>query len=405
MDGTILGQGFFSSQFFLANPAGAGVASNVAANPYTIQIPSGADWISVRNYTRSGAVGNTTTYFQGAATAHIGTEFFWQRGMPFGSAIVKYNTSTTSATNTDTITSGGFTFWAPGSQIPGSLPMVGNPVAITAISNATQPVVTTASTAGVAVGTIVRIAGSQDGSVNGVDMVVSAVTLNTSFTLLATSNALANAPGAAGTAPTPPGFYSIVNYDPIYYPRRRFITSITQATNAVVATSVPHGYVAGQAIRFNIPTVSGMIQLNPTNANNYLYATVLTVIDLYTFTIDINTTTFTAFTFPTFAQIPCSYPETTPLGENTASALLSTQPQTPTDANGTKIWNANNGILSDATVNTSYLGMILGSGAIGTALTTPITGPAGTVNFAVTSNIMTPDMMFWIAGKSTYGGY
>lgn len=401
MDGTILGQGSFTAQYLGANPT-PGSATDIVALPQLIQVPSGCDWISVRNYTKSGQAGLASVFFGGTANGVAGVEYYWQRGMPAGSALVSYKTSAGSGLNSDTITSGGFTFYAPGSQLVNAQQFLGNPVAITAITNVQQPVVSTASTAGVVVGSIVRISGAAAIGVTG-NFVVSAVTANTSFTLLAASNKLANDTGVTVPFGSNTASYQLVNFDPIYYPRSRMITSITSAPNAVVATSVPHQYVPGQQVRFNIPAASGMVQLNPSAYNNYLSATVIAVIDLYTFSINIDTTGFTAFTYPTFSQQPSSYPEVVPLGENTAFALTSPASQTPTDANGNPIFAANTGILSDSTVNTSFLGILLGAGGTGTVLTTPISGPAGTAHFT-TANVVSGDVMYWLAGKSTYGG-
>ena len=370
MDGTILGQGSFI--------VGATVSNQI------IQIPSGVDWLSVRNYTQTATAGV-------AAPGSVGYEFFWQRGMPVGAAFVKYKQVTTNAATDDLILSGGFTLYDPSGQTLGAQPLLGNPVATTASTNATRPVVNTTNTAGIAVGTVVRMSSTAQTDVNGVDMVVGAVTANTSFTLLAASNALATAPGAIGGA----GFYRIVNHDALFYPRRRFITNITQAANAQVSVSVSHGLTPGQQVRFNIPAVSGMVQLNPTPQNRYLAATIVTVVDAYNFTINIDTTSFTAFTFPTIAQQPSSFPEVTPFGEDTALALTSNTAQVPLDANGNPILYANSGILADSTINTGFLGMILGTGAAGVQLTTAITGPAGTA---------AADVVYWRAGKSTFGG-
>lgn len=401
MDGTILGQGSFTATA-TANP-NPGSATVGAASPVTIVIPSGVDWLKVYDYTQAGTAGNDSAYFNGTDNACVGYEFYWQRGMAAGTGMVKYLANTTSIVSQDTFVSGGFTLYDPSGQTPGSVPLLGNPVATTASTNATRPVVSTTNTAGISVGTIVRMSSTAQTDVNGIDMVVGAVTANTSFTLLTATNALATAPGAIGGG----GSYRIVNFNPLFYPARRFVTNITQATNAQVSTSVAHGYVPGQAVRFNIPTQSGMIQLNPTAQNNYVYATVVSVVDNYNFTIDQNTTSYTAFTWPTIAQQPSSFPSVEPVGENTAQALLSPFGQTPTynypaTANNL-IYNANTGILSDATVNTGYLGMVLGSGGDGTVLTTPITGPAGTVAWT-TGNVPTGDTLYWVAGKSTYGG-
>jgi len=90
-----------------------------------------------------------------------------------------------------------------------------------------------------------------------------------------------------------------------------------------------------------------------------------------------------------------------PVGENTAVALQVNQTQIPQVA-GIPIYNAQTGILADATVNTGFLGMILGIGGNGNSLGTPITGPAGSI--ANISEVQFPDVMYWVAGKSTLGG-
>jgi hypothetical protein len=406
MDGTILGQGsFIANTTGLTNP-NAGSASIGQANATIVQIPSNADWMMVRNFTQFGTVGTTGAYFNGTANASNGMTFYWQRGMAAGSAIVTYKGAATAVLYGDTMATGGFTLYDPSGQSIGSLPLLGNPVATTASTNATRPVVSTASTAGVSVGTIVRMSSTAQTDVNGIDMVVGAVTANTSFTLLTATNVLATAPGAIGGA----GFYSIVNNGntQLYYPRNRYITNITQATNGQVSTSVAHGLTPGQEVRFNIPSVSGMIQLNPQILNNYyptsssVPAIVLTVVDDYNFTININTTAYTAFTFPTIAQQPSNFPQVIPFGEDTATSLSSTAAQTPTIA-GQQIFNTNNGLLADSTVNTGYLGMILGTGGNGLQLTTPILGPSGSVAWT-SGNAPTGDTIYWVAGKSTYGG-
>lgn len=401
MDGTILGQGTFTASYSGANP-NPGSATVQAANPVIIQVPSGADWMSVKNFTQSGTAGTSAAYFQGSDTANVGVEYYWQLGMAPGTSIVRYYGNTTGVVSGDILLSGGFTLYDPSGNNPNALPLLGNPVATTASTNATRPVVSTASTAGLSVGSIVRISNTAQTDVNSVDMVVGAVTTNTSFELLTATNALATAPGVVGGA----GFYRIVNYNQLFYPRRRYVVNITQAINAQVSTSIPHGLTPGQAVRFEIPAVSGMIQLNPTPLNNYMPCTIVTVVDDYNFTINVNTLAFTAFTWPTSipSQTPVSFPSVTPFGEDTASALVSTGSQVPS-IGGQQIFNTNTGILADSTVNTGFLGMILGSGGLGKILsTTYVTGPAGTVAFNTSNVITSQDVMYWLAGKSTYGG-
>lgn len=398
MDGTIIGQGSFSASTTIANP-NPGSASNQAGSAYTIQIPSGADWVKVYNYTKAGANGLNSVYFNGTANAFAGTEFYWQRGMAAGTGMVKYKANGAATVDQDTMVTGGFTLYDPSGQTAGSLPFLTSPVATTASTNATRPVVSTGSTAGLFPGSVVRLNSTAQTDVNGIDFVVGTVVANTSFTLLTSTNVLATAPGAIGGA----GFYSIVNFNPLFYPRRRVVVNITRAVNAQVSTSVAHGLTPGQSIRFEIPSVSGMVQLNPTPENNYLPVTIATVVDDYNFTINLDTTAYTAFTYPTIAQQPSQIPLVMPFGEDTGFALTSNTNQVPSIA-GRQINNTNTGILADSTVNTGFLGMILGGGGNGTALTTPISGPAGTVHFSAGDVVDATDLLYWVAGKSTYGG-
>lgn len=404
MDGTIIGQGSFLSIAPSAN-FNPGNASKGAGLANVIQIPSNADWVSVYNYKQAGTNGSNTFYFNGAANALIGVEFYWQRGMAPGTGIVKYKANGSAALSEDTLVSGGFTLYDPSGQSLGAQPLLGPAVATTATTNATQPVVSTGNTAGLYIGSVVRLSNTAQTDVNGVDMVVSAITTNTSFTLLYAGNALATAPGAIGGA----GFYRIVNYPQLFYPRNRVITNITQATNAQVSTAIYHGMTPGQEIRFNIPVQSGMTNLNPQISNNYFptgssqAAIVQTVIDDFNFTINIDTSAYTAFTYPTISQEPCNLPQFNPVGEDTATSLSSPTIQVPM-AFGQQIFNTNTGILADSTVNTGFLGMILGSGGNGNALSAAIVGPSGSVSFSAGNSVNGQDTMYWVAGKSTYGG-
>lgn len=367
MDGTILGQGSFV------------VATGVPA--VVVKIPSGADFMWVKNFTQ-----------YGANSAATGVNYYWQRGMAAGTGIVEYKNSSAALLG-DTLVSGGFTLYDPS----------GNPlassIAYSAITNSTQPTISTASTAGLVSNvSIVRLS-LQSGdtalanAVSGIDFAVGTVVLNTSFQL---KNVMANAVGST----TGTGHWRLVQFDPLFYPRRRVIVNITQAVQAVVTTSIPHGFTPGQEVRFNIPAVSGMVQLNATPQNNYLVATIVSIssTDLCVFTINVDTTAFTAFTFPTVAQQPSSFPEVTPVGEDTGFALTSPTIQVPGVASstvGAQINDTNVGILADSTVNTGFLGMVLGTGGNGNILGSAITGPAGSV---------AADVMYWVAGKSTYGG-
>ena len=121
-----------------------------------------------------------------------------------------------------------------------------------------------------------------------------------------------------------------------------------------------------------------------------------------TITINANTTGFKVATtnvgfaggtswFPVFATPLSSFTpaQVVPFGEDTATALA----QSPQLSS-----------LGDAVQNVGFLGMVLGGGGNGTALTTPIVGPAGSGTTSDEGVLSAPDTLYWLAGKSTYGG-
>lgn len=337
MDGTIIGQGSFTQ--------------GATATDQVIAIPSGVDWMYTYNKTAIDA-----------GTASKGVKFYWQRGFPAAYAVEYQTNGAGNATFVRSQTTGGFTLYDPSGQTSGALPLLSASVAATAITNVTQPVVSTATTTGlVADSSIVRLS-LQSGdtalanAVCGIDFSVNAVNAGVSFTI--PTDALANTVGlTTGTL-----HYRIVNYNPLFYPRRRNIINISKAASAVVTTSIPHGMTVGQLVRFSIPAVSGMTQLDGQTG------TVTSVTSTTIFVVNIDTSAYSTFTFPTVAQQPSSYPLMIPVGEDTAQALSSAVD-----------------ILADATQNQGLLGMVLPAG---------IDSPGGQAN----------DVVYWVAGKSTYGG-
>jgi hypothetical protein len=77
-----------------------------------------------------------------------------------------------------------------------------------------------------------------------------------------------------------------------YIPFVCVITGITKEDNCIVTTAVEHRFVIGNQVRFLIPQIWGMIQLNP------LVGIVQSHTDT-TITLDINTTNFDTFITPT----------------------------------------------------------------------------------------------------------
>ena len=301
----------------------------------TLIIRSDLDWIHIRNLTVLDAAGNDD----------LGEAYF-QRGMTNGRGIGYVKESTIGALVPDQLAADTGFFLVNSTEN-----VVSAAVAITSNTNATQSVFSVANTSGLATGSIIRCAGiAGSTSLNSFDFEVDTVVANTSFRM---RYAMANAPGVGGTG----GTYRIINFDPAFYPRRRFIVNISQAASAVVTTSVQHGYTVGQVVRMNVPAAFGMIEMNNIQAT-------VTAITASTFTLDVDSSAFTAFSFALPADVPFSFATVTPSGENTGVSL----------ANGLDI-------LADATRDTSYIGVELVAGAA---------SPAGQAN----------DVIYWVAGKS-----
>lgn len=321
------------------------------ANAKTLQIRSGFDWIRTYNLTKITAVANNTL------------EAYWQFGMPTGQGI-KYNG--TGGTNTLAVTAlaagTGFT------PVDSAGNPLGTAVATTSVATATQPVILTGNTSGIPTGSraIIRVYGNDDAvSINGLDIYVTSVS-NTSFTSVPVFAAGMDGLGAQA------GNYRLINFDPLYYPSHRNIVKILANVDnpnyTDVTLSVPSGYVVGQTIRLIVPEEFGPIELSGrtatiTNVNDTVAA--IGNFPAISITLDIPMVV-TSFAYPPSADYPFSPALTVPVGENTAYAIQQGQ-----------------NILSDATTNTGYIGVVLAAGA---------NSPAGVAG----------DNIYWIAGKSSY---
>lgn len=86
-----------------------------------------------------------------------------------------------------------------------------------------------------------------------------------------------------------PVCYALANQ--LFGPAMRLIAGITQSNPAIVTTTFAHGYITGTIVRFDIPLVDGMQQINSMTAT-------ITVLSPTTFSIPIDTTNFTPFAIP-----------------------------------------------------------------------------------------------------------
>lgn len=307
-------------------------------NAHIINLVSDVDFFEVENLTRIIT-----------PQAGTGVKFRWMRGFAAASAIQE-ETDGGGALTISQITTSGFTLINTADpQVPGPA------LSATAISNATPPLVSSGNTGTLANGDIVVIYSSTGGNqFEGYQFTVGNVTPNVSFELLYAPTIVA----ATTTA------YRVLKFQPMYYPRRLLISSISQATQAVVVFTVTHNLTVGQRIVFGqIPAMYGMTQMSGLRG---LIVAINTTTN--SVTVDIDSSAFTAFAFPTtaVAATPHTQPSAVPFGDGPASL-----------ANPL----GNQSVLDGATRNTAIRGMYLGAGA---------NGPAG----------QSGDVIYWRAWKA-----
>ena len=284
-------------------------------NAFNLSLPSDAQEFELYNLTSLGIAGATTPVMRAE----------WALTMPDGTAIRGTKTNGSDVIAWDSIATLGFTRIADsGAATPGAA------VAQTATSNANPSVVLTAGVT--AVGDIVRIinnTGAQQ--ITNIDYTVTAINAGVSFSI----GYVGSAPGSAGTG----GFYRRIPFDSMYYPRNRTITAITAAASAVITMSVTHGFTVGQRVKIIVPAAWGMTQMN----NQYATITAINT-TTNTITVDVNSSAFTAFAYPTsvIAAGGITQAQVVPVGEAATSPYQN--------------------LLDDATRNTSFRGITVGTG-------------------------------------------
>ncbi len=176
--------------------------------------------------------------------------------------------------------------------------------------------------------------------------------------------------------------FKVITFPVLYAPGVAFPWSITQATNAVVTTTAPHNFVAGQEIAFRIPLSNGMTQLNSlpnsTIPGSPIYGYVVSVQSSTQFTTSIDTTAYTAFSVNVpFASFPrIQFAQVVAVGDVNTGGYIYNGGQlypSPSVFNGytastTVGVNTINGpAIQGAFYNATFQGFIIGSSIAGTA--------------------------------------
>jgi hypothetical protein len=222
-------------------------------------------------------------------------EWFWEKSMSQGSAkgILQSSEASTPqlpAMTAYTISSNGITTYD-----------TANPPSFAALASSdidkTTFVVTMASTGSIAVGDLVRVTVPVNMyQVSSYVFAVTAVTANVSITLGYMASAVSAGLAAfAANADTANITKFIQNR---MYPRYNYIALITQASQAVVYFTAPNDFTPGEIVSFRVSSDYGMDEINNKPARVLSVTNSATVSSI---TIDLDTSGFTAFSFPTSA--------------------------------------------------------------------------------------------------------
>jgi len=221
-----------------------------------------------------------------------------------------------------TLTTGAFTFFSAGSPAFGAT----KALATTFVTQA-NPAVVTSTAHGYQTGDVVLLYGTTGMlQVAGIPYTITKTGADT-FTIPVDSSGFA----AAATA----GFVKQVLYPDLYIPELCYITSITKAAKAVITTSFNHNFVVGQQVGFTVPSAWGMTQMDSSvyvqSSNGIPQQAYVTAVTASTITVNIDSTAFTTFAYPTSATagLGLTFPQVYAIGDQNTGYSLNSSGQVP----------------------------------------------------------------------------
>lgn len=238
---------------------------------------------------------NRTKYNSAAATQFV-KEAHWNSNLPDDNAYVLRNTSSAATSENTLLTTLGFSF------IRKNTDLLGPAVVGTAITAANPPVVSDVAH-GFSNGDVLQLTATTAMlQIAQFYYTIENVAANTYDISFLDASGFA----AAATAVTA----RKVKFPTLFTPRQNFITAITAANPMVATCSFAHTFSIGEIVRLRVPAAWGMVEANGLRAQ-------ITAINLTTntVTLDVNSTAFTAFAFPTSAvavagtDLPQIYPD------------------------------------------------------------------------------------------------
>lgn len=324
-----------------------------------IYLPFQPDFVEFDNYTAA------TTPANGGVARGV-----WSLDMGQGTGVV-YKFNATPVLTTATLSSAGISTFAGGTS------MLGSPFVISGVTkSSTAPQVTTSTNHGLTTGSVVVMTGLGETATTGMQQLASipfvvTVTGATTFTI-AVNNNTASFTTIDGGA-TNPGVVRQVIHPALYFPGVEPIVGISQSGSTVsVTTSEPHQYVVGQQVAFFMPSQYGTSELNYLPNNSipgqpmYFFVKAITSATIFTVTLS---STITAFTFPTVAQIQAGLApaQVWAVGDQNLGPVPFGTANAPPILLGSTVAPMNASTIAGAFQNNTRQGFIIGASMAGTA--------------------------------------
>ena len=309
-------------------------STGVAKNLYLPMVP---DTIEIWNKTQYGS----TTNHHGVAGIGFAED-------AAGTAYISAATGSSGDLG-NVLTSGGFTFFSAGTPQFGAI----QAMASTYVTQASAANITVTGH-GYSTGDTVWVYGTTGMlQIAGAPYVITYVDAN-NFTIPVNSSGFA----AAATA----GFVKKFNFPDLYIPEVCYITAVTKASSAVITTNINHSFVVGQEVFFIVPSAWGMTQLDSflyNRTNSVPQIAIVTAVTANTLTVNINSTGFSTFAYPTSATaaLGVTFPQVMSIGDYNTGYSLTSSGTVPFLG----ITNGNIGIPGAFTANTRQ-GVTVGTG-------------------------------------------
>lgn len=337
-----------------------------------INLPFQPDYVELINYTASAAF-----------TDHRVLSAQWDVNMGQGFAITQVKNTTY---QTDSVITNGISTFSAGQLLQfGAAKQV-----VASTKGATTSFEVTAH--GYSVGDVVVFEGLYQSSTTGMPQMAgipfSVTTVTDANNFVVTWNSNNSSYTNLSGSPAGSKVYKVL-YPSLYLPSVTFINAITTGSTTTITTTTPHNLETGQEVAFRIPSAWGTTQLNslPNVAipGSPIYGYVQSITDNFTFVVNINSSSYTAFTTAiAVTSVPgLTFPQVIPAGDiNTGGNLyngnaLYPSPQFPTSSN--RVSTINGPAIRGAFVNNTSQGFIVGAGTCVTDTAAVLVGATGNV--------------------------